>query len=78
MPRVAKSEREVAQKHPVAFPIIVVSGLMVIVILVLGYFLYQTVAENTRLKQKYQGNTNSVDNYEDNEGQQIENNLEGL
>lgn len=66
------SEQDLAKKHPVSFPIFVILGVMFISILVLGYFLYQTVAENTRLKQKYQQNTNTVDQQEDAEVQQYE------
>lgn len=78
MSRIASNEREMAKKHPVSFPIFVVLGLMVITILVLGYFLYQTVADNTRLKQKYQNNTSdSVGSYENSQDQQLDNSLEG-
>ena len=78
MPKITQKEREMAQKHPIAFPIIAIAGLLLIIVIILGYFLYQTVGENTQLKQKYQDNTNPVDNFEDSQGQQLENNLEGL
>lgn len=78
MAKIISEERAIAKKHPVSFPVFVVLGLMIICILVLGYFLYQTVAENTRLKQKYQDNTTSTDSYEDSQDQQLENNLEEL
>lgn len=79
MTKITQKEREIAKKHPVSFPIFIVLGLMVIVIAVLSYFLYQTVAENTRLKQKYQENTEDfIDTGEDNQDQQMENELDQL
>ncbi len=78
MAKIISEERAIAKKHPVSFPVFVVLGLMIICILVLGYFLYQTVAENTRLKQKYEENTSSTDVYEDGQEQQLESNLEEL
>lgn len=71
-------EHKVASKHPVAFPVIMVVGLMIIVIAILSYFLYQTVAENTRLKQNYQENTEGPEGYENVQEQQLENELDQL
>lgn len=73
-----KNEQQLAKKHPVSFPLFVILGIMFISILVLGYFLYQTVAENTRLKQKYQDNTESIDQQEDSEMQQYEQDMNDL
>lgn len=73
-----KNEQQLAKKHPVSFPLFVILGIMFISILVLGYFLYQTVAENTRLKQKYQDNTQTIDQQEDSEMQQYEQDMNDL
>jgi len=78
MTKLVQNEQNLAKSHPVSFPIYVILGIMVISILILGYFLYQTVAENTRLKQKYQENTDSVVSPEDEELQQLENNLDEM
>ncbi len=79
MTKLVQNEQNLAKSHPVSFPIYVILGIMVISILILGYFLYQTVAENTRLKQKYQENTEDYsDNGVDNETQQVENELDQL
>lgn len=78
MTKLETKEHVVAKKHPVGFPVIITLGLMFMVIAILGYFLYQTVSENTRLKQKYQDNSESIDNYEEGQDQQLDSELDQL
>jgi hypothetical protein len=70
MTKLLKKKQNLAKSHLVSFPVYVVLGTMLMSILILGYFLYQVTAENTRLKQKYQKNTEDyIDSGVENETQ---------
>lgn len=78
MAKIINQEQKVAQNHPVAFPIYAVGALMLVVILFLLWLLYQSNHRADQLQKQNNESQSKLQQYEDSQGQQLEENLEDM